>query len=75
MRYEAEAFDWRLVAWLARRAARAGGNGGAPTMLEVNVLRWLAQGATERRNRDAREGTLKLDRRLAQVLAFSGRGE
>ena len=41
----------------------------------VALLRGLAQGRAERRNRQARDGALKHDRRLAQVLAFSGRGE
>jgi preprotein translocase subunit SecA len=61
----------RAVAWLRRRA----GSRGALTVFEIAVLRRLAQGTAERRNRDARQGTLELDRRLAQVLAFSGRGE
>jgi preprotein translocase subunit SecA len=61
----------RVTAWLARRAGLRGG----VTAVEVALLRRLAQGSAERRNRDAREGTLKHDRRLAQVLAFSGRGE
>ena len=60
-----------LTTWLARRAGMRGG----ASALEVALLRWLAQGHAEWRNRDAREGTLKHDRRLAQVLAFSGRGE
>jgi preprotein translocase subunit SecA len=60
----------RLAAWLARRAQLRG-----TTAFEVALLRRLAQGRAERRNREAREGTLKHDRRLAQVLAFSGRGE
>ena len=61
----------RVAAWLARRS----GQRGAPTPIEIALLRWLAQGTAERRNRDAREGTLKQDRRLTRVLAFSGRGE
>ena len=60
-----------LSAWLAGRAAA----GRSPSAWQIAVLRWLAQGTAERRNRDAREGTLKHDRRLSQVLAFSGRGE
>jgi len=60
-----------LASWLARRAGMRGG----ASALEVALLRWLSQGRAEWRNRDAREGTLKHDRRLAQMLAFSGRGE
>jgi hypothetical protein len=41
----------------------------------VALLRWLAQGHAEALNREARDSSLKQDRRLAQVLAFSGRGE
>jgi preprotein translocase subunit SecA len=61
----------RLVAWAMRRASVR----GAPSRFEIALLRWVAQGRSERRNRDAREATLRQDRRLAQVLAFSGRGE
>lgn len=39
------------------------------------VLRRVAQGAAERRNLEARAGTLEQDRRLARMLSFSGRGE
>jgi hypothetical protein len=39
------------------------------------LLRRAAQAAAEARNRDAREINLKQDRRLARLLAFSGRGE
>jgi preprotein translocase subunit SecA len=39
------------------------------------VLRALAQFAAERRSADVRTQNLKLDLRLEQVLAFSGRGE
>ena len=60
-----------LASWFARRLA----SGRSLSASEVSLLRWLAQGRAEWRNRDAREGTLKQDRRLAQVLAFSGRGE
>ena len=47
----------------------------AQTAAAVAVLRRVAQGNAERLNREAREGSLKQDRRLSQVLAFSGRGE
>ncbi|HYC45990.1 MAG TPA: DEAD/DEAH box helicase [Burkholderiales bacterium] len=60
-----------LTRWLAQRA----GTGIALSRLEIAVLRRVAQRRAERRNREARESALKLDRRLAQVLAFSGRGE
>ena len=39
------------------------------------LLRRVAQGVAERRNREARDSSLSQDRRLARVLAFSGRGE
>jgi preprotein translocase subunit SecA len=61
----------RLVRRLARRAA--GGQPVAP--LALALLRRAAQAVAEARNRDAREATLKQDRRFARVLAFAGRGE
>ncbi len=39
------------------------------------LLKWLAQGAAERKGIAARVQNLKTDRRLDRVLAFSGRGE
>ena len=39
------------------------------------ALKSLAQNSSERRNTNVRVQNLKLDRRLNQVLAFSGRGE
>jgi len=60
-----------LASWLARHT-RAG---AAPPRSSIAWLRRLAQGRAERHNRHAREDTLEHDRRLAQVLAFSGRGE
>jgi preprotein translocase subunit SecA len=39
------------------------------------ALRWLAQDRAERQAVHVRGQTLKLDRRLDQVLAFTGRGE
>jgi preprotein translocase subunit SecA len=60
----------RLTRWLAR-AAR-----GRPIgVFALALLRRAAQAAAEARNRDAREINLKQDRRLARLLAFSGRGE
>jgi preprotein translocase subunit SecA len=38
-------------------------------------VKWLAQRSSERRGAGARIANLKTDRRLDQVLAFSGRGE
>jgi len=43
--------------------------------LALGLLRWQAQWAAERHNRDVREGSLRQDRRFVQLLAFSGRGE
>jgi preprotein translocase subunit SecA len=39
------------------------------------VLRRLAQDSSERRGAEARAQNLKMDKRMDQVLAFSGRGE
>ncbi len=61
----------RLARWLARRAAA--GHPVGP--LALVLLRRAAQAAAEARNRDAREATLKQDRRFARLLAFAGRGE
>ncbi len=61
----------RLAAWLGKLTTR---RGSAPRA-GLALLRRLAQGRVEHLNRDAREGNLKQDRRLAQVLSFSGRGE
>jgi preprotein translocase subunit SecA len=60
---------------LARRLRVLATQGGVLAMASVAMLRWLAQGDAERLNREARENSLKQDRRLSQVLAFSGRGE
>jgi len=43
--------------------------------MALGLLRRLAQWSAERHNRDVREGSLRQDRRFAQLLAFSGRGE
>ncbi len=56
------------VAWLRRRGGDVG-----PHLLAA--LTWLAQWAAEHHNREVREGSLRQDRRFAQMLAFSGRGE
>ena len=44
-------------------------------MSAVRLLRWLAQGHVERINRESREAQVRQNRRLAQMLSFSGRGE
>jgi preprotein translocase subunit SecA len=61
----------RLAAWLATMATPRGGVPRAGLWL----LRRLAQGRAEGLNRESRENNLRQDRRLAQVLSFSGRGE
>jgi len=61
----------RLAAWAA--ALRASGP-WVPAWV-VPVLRRAAQSAAQARSQTARMATLKHDRRLAQMLAFSGRGE
>lgn len=63
------------VPGLARYAAPGVNGRGARLWAQVALMRWLAQAQAERRNRDARAGALSQDRRLVQVLAFSGRGE
>jgi preprotein translocase subunit SecA len=60
---------------LARAVSPPASGRSARLSIQIALLRWLAQARAERRNRDAREAALSLDRRLAQVLAFSGRGE
>ncbi len=57
-----------LVALLAR-------SGRALGPVPLGLLRRLVQWSAERHNRDVREGSLRQDRRFAQLLAFSGRGE
>ena len=59
----------RLVA-LLRRCGPAGRSGFAH-----RLLRWLAQWSAEGRQAGIRAATLKQDRRLDHLLAFSGRGE
>ena len=53
------------------------GNARPPVVFDVLVrlLRRAAQSTAEARGHAARMGSLKHDRRLANVLAFSGRGE
>jgi len=58
----------RLAALLA-----AGGRRVGPAALAL--LRAVAQAAAERHNREVRESSLRQDRRFAQLLSFSGRGE
>jgi preprotein translocase subunit SecA len=61
----------QLTRWLGALATQR----SALATAAVALLRWQAQGDAERLNREARENSLKQDRRLSQVLAFSGRGE
>jgi preprotein translocase subunit SecA len=61
----------RLVAWV-RAMASARGQVSRPVLA---MLQWVAQGQVERIHREARENTIKQDRRLVQMLSFSGRGE
>jgi len=59
----------RLARWLALQMA------GAPSGLAVGWLRRTAQRRAEHLHREARDNNLRQDRRLSQMLAFSGRGE
>ena len=74
------ALDDELFAVHARRASRwarplaARGRRGLPRLL-LGLLRRSAQQAAETRSRRLRMASLKQDRRLASLLAFSGRGE
>ena len=61
----------RCAAWLQ---AWARAHGSVPTPA-VRLLRRLTQGRLERMNRESREANLRQDRRLTQMLSFSGRGE
>jgi len=61
----------QLARWLGPLATQR----GVLEKAAIATLRWLAQGDAERLNSEARESSLKQDRRLSQVLAFSGRGE
>jgi len=61
----------QLARWLGPLATQR----GVLAKAAIATLRWLAQGDAERLNSEARESSLKQDRRLSQVLAFSGRGE
>jgi hypothetical protein len=58
--------------WLVRMLVRRGGEIEAR---ELWLLRRVAQAMAEQRNREARQSSLRQDRRFAQVLAFAGRGE
>jgi preprotein translocase subunit SecA len=61
-----------LTRWLQARAATA------PAGLPAWATEWLrrvAQSAAERRHAEVRMQTLKQDRQLSRLLAFSGRGE
>ncbi len=41
----------------------------------AHLMVWLAQGGAERQNAQIRKQTVKMDKRMEQALAFSGRGE
>jgi preprotein translocase subunit SecA len=58
----------RVVRTLMARGTRVPG-------FVFNFVKWIAQGSAEWRGAAARVENLKTDRRLDQVLAFSGRGE
>jgi preprotein translocase subunit SecA len=58
----------RVVRHFAERGTRVPG-------FMFGLVKWLAQRSAERRGAHARVENLKTDRRLDQVLAFSGRGE
>jgi preprotein translocase subunit SecA len=59
---------------LTRMLQRLAGRMRVPGFV-FGMLKWVAQRSAERRGVGARIGNLKTDRRLDQVLAFSGRGE
>jgi preprotein translocase subunit SecA len=63
------------VPWLTRQVRRLKQRGTPLPNILYSLLKWLAQGAAERRGVAARVQNLKTDRRLDRVLAFSGRGE
>ncbi len=63
------------VPWLTRRVRTLHERGVPMPGLVFRLLKWLAQGAAERKGIAARVYNLKTDRRLDRVLAFSGRGE
>lgn len=69
-----EIFVHHAPSTVAMMKGLVGASGELPATA-VALLRRLAQGRVERLNREAREGTLRQDRRLSQMLAFSGRGE
>ncbi|HET9977150.1 MAG TPA: hypothetical protein VFQ20_06930, partial [Burkholderiaceae bacterium] len=61
--------------WLVRALAPQVQRGGARGAAALALLRVVAQFNAEARNRDARESSLRNDRRYARLLAFAGRGE
>ncbi len=61
----------RLAAWAAALASR----GATVSPWVLALLRRAAQAAAQSRSHTARMASLKHDRRLASMLAFSGRGE
>ena len=61
----------RLTRWLSGIAC----GHGRSARLALALLRQVAQRGAEARSRAIRMGSLRQDRRLASLLAFSGRGE
>jgi preprotein translocase subunit SecA len=59
------------TAWLRRLST----DRGAVPRIGLALLQRWAQGRVERIHREAREATLRQDRRMVQMLSFSGRGE
>ena len=64
---------FRLHAPRLLAAVSASGRGAGALVLAT--LRFVAQQSAQAHNRDTREHSLRQDRRFAQMLAFSGRGE
>jgi preprotein translocase subunit SecA len=61
--------------WLVAPLARALGGRAALPRWALELLRRTAQATAESRHRRMRSASLERDRRLAAMLAFSGRGE
>ena len=64
-----------LVLLLTRSLARLQPAGSDLPRWALWLLRTVAQTTAESRNRRMRKASLEHDRRLAAMLAFSGRGE
>jgi preprotein translocase subunit SecA len=64
------------VPWLTQRLREwSAARGAGPSSGAVAWLRRVAQGMAEARYRDVRMQTLRHDRQLSRLLAFTGRGE